>query len=158
MPRFSANSDHVSQTGEKVDVEQKETPTVPSESGEKVDTEQKETPTVSSGSDTPPATSNVKLAISPEYGRHILATSEIKPGFYFNFNFLFHIELTFFVKQPILRLVFISPDLGDILCIENPYASVLSLDLAYSHCANCYLRCDSLIACPTCTSVSHFNL
>lgn len=42
---------------------------------------------------------------------------------------------------------------GDILAIEKSYASSLSEEHRYSNCATCFLRCDALIHCPTCSLV-----
>ncbi|KAK7588157.1 hypothetical protein V9T40_005402 [Parthenolecanium corni] len=42
---------------------------------------------------------------------------------------------------------------GEILAIEKPYAANLAEEYRYTNCANCFLRCEALIHCPTCSMV-----
>lgn len=105
----------------------------------------------------PNASSKIKINFTDEMGRHLVATQNIEPGkkvhlyrkLYLNIDFIL---FKLYNHNKFNKIIFLI--LGEILAIEKPYASILLPEFSYSHCSYCFVRCECLIPCNSCSLVS----
>ena len=55
-----------------------------------------------------------------------------------------------------IRMVHIIIFIGEVLAVEEPYATSLDYDVFEENCLNCFSRCPAPVPCPTCSLVSSF--